>query len=51
MVATSAPLFGWRDAAQVRTAMDERHNIFAAVAERTVLVGYEAVIAAVTVTP
>jgi hypothetical protein len=51
MVATSAPLLGWRDAAQVRTAMDERHNVYAAVAERSVLVGYEAAIGAATVTP
>lgn len=50
IVATSQP-FGWRDPVRVRTAVDERHNVFAAVAERTVLVGYEAVIAAVTVTP
>lgn len=50
LVATSQP-FGWRDQVALRTAMDERHNIFAAIAERTVLVGYEAVIAAVTVTP
>lgn len=50
LVATSQP-FGWRDQMQVRTAMDERANIFAAIAERTVLIGYEAVIAAVTVTP
>lgn len=50
LVATSQP-FGWRDQMQVRTATDERHNIFAAIAERTVLVGYEAVVAAVTVTP
>lgn len=51
MVATSAPLFGWRDAAQVRTSLDERRNMYVAIAERTVLVGYEAVIGAVTVTP
>jgi len=50
IVATSQP-FGWRDEVQVRTAIDERHNTFAALAERTVLVGYEAVVAAVTATP
>jgi hypothetical protein len=50
LVATSQP-FGWRDQMALRTAMDERHNIFAAIAERSVLIGYEAVIAAVTVTP
>jgi hypothetical protein len=50
IVATSQP-FGWRDQMQVRTAIDERANIYAAIAERTVLVGYEAVIAAATITP
>lgn len=50
IVATSQP-YGWRDEPTVRTAIDERANIFAAVAERSVLIGYEAVIAAVTITP
>lgn len=50
IVATSAP-YGWRDEPQVRTAIDERANTFAAVAERTVLVGYEALVAAVQIVP
>ena len=50
IVATSQP-FGWRDQVALRTAIDERHNIFAAIAERTVLVGYEHLIAAVQITP
>jgi hypothetical protein len=50
IVATSQP-FGWRDQVQVRTAIDERANTFIAIAERTVVVGYEAVIAAVEITP
>ncbi|KUH86305.1 hypothetical protein [Mycobacterium sp. IS-1556] len=50
LVATSQP-FGWRNTVAVREAIDERHNTFAAIAERSVTVGYEAVIAAVTVTP
>lgn len=50
IVATSQP-FGWRDQVALRTAIDERTNTFAAIAERTVLVGYEALVAAVTVTP
>ncbi|MCV7062462.1 hypothetical protein H7I76_22745 [Mycolicibacterium vaccae] len=45
LVATSAP-FGWRSSVQVREALDERHNTYAAVAERSVVIGYEAVIAA-----
>lgn len=48
IVATSQP-FGWRDTVQIRAAIDERHNTFAAIAERTVLVGYEAVVAAVQI--
>lgn len=50
IVATSQP-YGWRDQLSVREAMDERHNIFAAVAERSFVVGVEAVVGAVTVTP
>ncbi|UXE04389.1 major capsid pentamer protein [Mycobacterium phage Funsized] len=50
IVATSQP-FGWRDAVTTRTAIDQYHNRFVAVAERTVLVGYEAVIAAAQISP
>lgn len=50
IVATSQP-YGWRDQVQLRTAIDERANLFAAIAERSVVVGYEACIAAVTITP
>ena len=49
IVATS-PTYGWRDDVTVREAIDERRNTFAAVAERTVLVGYEHLIAAVEIT-
>lgn len=48
IIATSAPLFGWRDETQLRSAVDERHNAYIVVAERSVTVGYEAVLAAVT---
>jgi hypothetical protein len=50
IIATSQP-FGWRNTVQVRTTIDERANTFIAIAERTVVVGYEAVVAAVEVTP
>ncbi|QHB37320.1 hypothetical protein I5G58_gp018 [Mycobacterium phage BirdsNest] len=50
IVATSQP-YGWRDAPTVREALDAKTNTFAAVAERTVVIGYEALIAAVTITP
>jgi hypothetical protein len=48
LVATSQP-HGWRDQPQVRTSLDERRNLYIAIAERTLLLGYEAVIAAATV--
>jgi hypothetical protein len=52
MVATSAPLLGWRDEVQIRTAIDQRHNnVFVAIAERSVLVTYEALVAAVEIAP
>lgn len=48
LVATSQP-FGWRDDPTTRSALDAKTNTFAAVAERTVVIGYEAVIAAATI--
>ena len=50
IVATSQPV-GWKNEPQTRTAITERGNIFAAITERTVVVGYEAVIAAVQIAP
>jgi hypothetical protein len=49
IVATSQPV-GWRDAPTTRTALDALTNRFVAVAERSVTIGYEAVIAAVQIT-
>lgn len=50
IVATSQP-FGWRSDVFVQTALDTQyHDVFAAVAERSVLVGYEHCISAVTIT-
>ncbi|KAA1431095.1 MULTISPECIES: hypothetical protein [Mycolicibacter] len=49
IVATSQP-YGWRDEPQVRTTMATGDNLFVAIAERTVVIGYEAAIAAVTIT-
>lgn len=48
IVATS-PTYGWRDEPTTREAMDERANTFVAVTERTVLIGYEHLIAAVEI--
>lgn len=50
LVATSQP-FGWRNEPTTRTAPDVGHNLYAAVAERTVTIGYEALVAAATITP
>jgi len=47
IVATSQP-YGWRSTVDTRTALDK--HTFVAVAERSVVVGYEACIAAVTIT-
>lgn len=49
VVATSRP-FGWRDDPTVRGALDPHSNIYVAVAERTVLIGYESLVAAVRIT-
>ncbi|OBF93045.1 hypothetical protein A5773_20065 [Mycobacterium sp. 852014-52450_SCH5900713] len=50
LVATS-PTFGWRNSVQVREAIDERHNLFLAIAERSLVIGYEAAVDAVAITP
>ena len=50
IVATSQP-YGWRDAPTTRNAVDRLNNIYAAVAERSVTIGYEARVAAVTIAP
>jgi len=49
VIATS-PTFGWRGQVSVRTAEDVVNNRFHAVAERSLVVGYEALIGAVTIT-
>lgn len=48
LVATSQP-YGWRSEVQVRTASDEHANSFIAIAERSVVVGYERFIGAVEI--
>jgi len=45
LVATS-PTFGWRSAATVRETIEARYNEFIAIAERSVVVGYEAAVGA-----
>ena len=49
-VATSAPIFCWRDEVALREAIKAEHNRCVAIAERSVVVGYEHALAAVTVT-
>jgi hypothetical protein len=48
LVGTS-PTYGWRDAVQVRESIDMAHNRRIAVAERSVVVGYEHCVAAARV--
>ena len=50
VIGTSAT-YGWRDEIAVREALDPWSNQFLAVAERSVVVGYEAVIGAAVITP
>lgn len=50
LVGTSTT-FGWRNTVQVREAIDERRNLFLAIAERSLVIGYEACVGAVTITP
>ena len=42
---------GWRTEPITRDGIEERRNIYAAITERTVCIGYEAVIAAVQIAP
>jgi hypothetical protein len=49
LVAT-APVYGWRDQPAVRTTVKADHNLFVAIAERSVAVAYEGTHGAVTVT-
>lgn len=49
MVATSQP-YGWRGPVEVRDGMKLEHNRFQAIAERSLVVGYEALIGAVNIT-
>ncbi|MGH3583203.1 MAG: hypothetical protein ACRDUB_16550 [Mycobacterium sp.] len=50
LVATS-PTFGWRDQVQLRDTMKVEHNLFVAIAERSLLVAYEAAVGAAVITP
>lgn len=50
LVATG-PVFVWRDELTSLSVLDERINRRASVSERTVTVGYECIVAAVTITP
>lgn len=50
LIATS-PTYGWRDPARVLDTKKLEHNLYVAVAERSLVVGYEATIGAVEVVP
>lgn len=47
----TSPTYGWRDEIAVREALQPWSNQFLVVAERSVVVGYEAVIGATVITP
>lgn len=46
----TGPTFGWRDQPVLREAIEARYNQFVAVAERSVVIGYEKAVAAATIT-
>lgn len=46
VIVGTSPTYGWRDAVQVRESVDLPHNRRIAVAERSVVVGYEHVVGA-----
>lgn len=48
LVATSQ-VYGWRGEVQTAESIEEKHNYFVAVAERSVLLGYEKLVAAVKI--
>ncbi|CQA09864.1 gp13 protein [Mycobacteroides abscessus] len=48
LVATSQ-VYGWRGDVQELESIEEKHNYFIAVAERSVLLGYEKLVAAVKI--
>lgn len=50
LVATSQP-FGWRTEPMFKTASDVERGVFTAISERSMVVGYEAAVAAVEITP
>ena len=45
----SSPTFGWRGAVQTRAVPELQYNQYRAVAERSLVIGYEAVVAAATI--
>jgi hypothetical protein len=47
LIATS-PLYGWRTDAVIRDTFDQEHDNYIAIAERSVVIGYEKLIAAAT---
>jgi hypothetical protein len=47
----TTPTFGWRDEVEVREAIQYERNQFVAIAERSVVVGYEALIGTAEITP
>lgn len=49
LIATSRPLFGWREPVAVRDVIDYESNTYIGIAERSVVIGYEQPLGAVSV--
>ena len=50
IIVGTSPTFGWRDQPVLREAIEARYNQFVAVAERSVVIGYEHALGAATIT-
>ncbi|MEV4204835.1 hypothetical protein [Nocardia salmonicida] len=46
----TSPTFGWRNTAEIRETIEAKSKQFVAIAERSVVIGYEHAVAAATFT-
>jgi hypothetical protein len=51
VIVGTSPTYGWRGPAELREAFDQQHNRFLAIAERSLVIGYEKCVASAEVTP
>lgn len=49
LIVATSPVYGWRDQVQVRETFQQETNTYAAIAERSVVIGYEQLIGAVLI--